>query len=87
MINFESIYNNISLNAVLKKKVINLLSQKIKSISKVKTDHLEVRKAVWLASILAESKDEQHLKKVQDLAILLFLNNQNNIEIQYTHFD
>ncbi|WP_304065128.1 DEAD/DEAH box helicase [Pedobacter glucosidilyticus] len=80
MKNFESIYNNRCLNAVLEKNVINLLSQKIRSISKVKTDPLEVRKAVWLASILAESKDEQHLKKVQDLAILLFLNNQNNIE-------
>lgn len=81
MKHFESIYNNVSLNKVIEKEVINLLSQKINSITKVKADSYEIRKAVWLASILAESNNEQHLKKVQDLAILLFLNNQDNIEI------
>lgn len=81
MKHFESIYNNVSLSQVIKKEVINLLSQKINSITKVKTDSYEIRKAVWLASILAESNNERHLKKVQDLAILLYLNNQDNIEI------
>src|SRR5690606_32092195 len=81
MKHFERIYNNSTLDNVIEKEVINLLSQKISSITKVKTDSYEIRKAVWLASILAESNNEQHLKKVQDLAILLFLNNQENIEI------
>lgn len=78
---FEKIYTNSSLNSVIEEQVINLLGRKIDSISSKKTDFNLIRKAVWLASILAESQNEQHLKKVQDLAILLFLNNQDNIEI------
>lgn len=78
---FEKIYTNPSLNSVIEEQVINLLGRKIDSISSKKTDFNLIRKAVWFASILAESENEQHLKKVQDLAILLFLNNQDNIEI------
>ncbi|WP_374505790.1 DEAD/DEAH box helicase [Flavobacterium sp.] len=78
---FNNIYTNRSLNSVIEKQVINLLSKKIGSVSAIQSDFKQIRKAVWLASILAESKNEQHLKKVQDLAILLFLNNPNNIEI------
>ncbi len=78
---FDKIYANQSLNSVIEKQVINLLSKKIDSVSSVKTELNEIRKAVWLASILAESENEQHLKKVQDLAILLFLNNKNNLEV------
>lgn len=78
---FDKIYTNQTLNSVIEKQVINLLSYKIDSVSAIKTEFNEIRKAVWLASILAESENEQHLKKVQDLAILLFLNNQNNLEI------
>lgn len=78
---FDKIYTNQSLDNVIEKQVINLLSRKIDSVSKIEINFNEIRKAVWLASILAESKNEQHLKKVQDLAILLFLNNQNDLEV------
>lgn len=78
---FNKIYTNQSLNSVIEKQVINLLSRKIDAVSTIKIDFNEIRKAVWLASILAESECEQHLKKVQDLAILLFLNNQNDLEV------
>lgn len=78
---FDKIYANQSLNSVIEKQVINLLSKKIESVSPVQTESTEIRKAVWLASILAESENELHLKKVQDLAILLFLNNKNDLEI------
>ena len=78
---FNKIYTNQSLNSVIENQVINLLSKKIESISTTKTDLNEIRKAVWLASILAQSESEQHLKKVQDLAILLFLNNKNDLEV------
>jgi superfamily II DNA or RNA helicase len=78
---FNNIYTNQSLNSVIEKQVIKLLSKKIDAISSVEIDFNEIRKAVWLASILAESESEQHLKKVQDLAILLFLNNQNDLEV------
>lgn len=78
---FNKIYTNHSLNSVIEKQVINLLSKKIEYVTSVETDFNEIRKAVWLASILAVSENELHLKKVQDLAILLFLNNQNEIEV------
>jgi replicative superfamily II helicase len=78
---FNKIYTNQSLDRVIEKQVINLLSRKIDSVSAIETNFNEIRKAVWLASILAESENEQHLKKVQDLAILLFLNNQNDVEV------
>lgn len=78
---FDKIYTNQSLNSVIEKQVINLLSNKIGSVSAIKIEFNDIRKAVWLASILSESENEQHLKKVQDLAILLFLNNQNDLEI------
>lgn len=78
---FDKIYTNNSLDTVIEKQVINLLSNKIDSISSIETDFNEIRKAVWLASILSESENEQHLKKVQDLAILIFLNNQENLEV------
>ena len=78
---FNKIYTNQRLNSVIEEQVINLISRKINSVSTIKTDFNHIRKAVWLASILAESENEQHLKKVQDLAILLFLNNQDNIEV------
>lgn len=78
---FDKIYANQSLNSVIEKQVINLLSKKIDSVSSVQTEFNEIRKAVWLASILAESENEQHLKKVQDLAILLFLNNKDDLEV------
>lgn len=78
---FEKIYSNQILNSVIEKQVINLLSKKIDSVSSVQTEFNEIRKAVWLASILSESENEQHLKKVQDLAILLFLNNKDDLEV------
>lgn len=78
---FNKIYTNQSLNSVIERQVINLLSKKIDTVSSVETDFNEIRKAVWLASILAKSESEQHLKKVQDLAILLFLNYQNDLQV------
>ena len=81
MSQFDKIYNSSSLNSVIEKQVINLLSKKIATVSTVVIDFSEIRKAVWLASVLAKSENEIHLKKVQDLAILLFLNNLTNKEI------
>ena len=78
---FERIFNNQTLNSVIEKEVVNLLSKKINSITTQDIDFKDHRKAVWLGSALAESDSEEHLKKVQDLAILLFLNNSANKNI------
>lgn len=77
----NNIYNNDILNSAIEHQVINLLSKKIQSISPIQIDVKQLRKAVWLASVLAESDNELHLKKAQDFAILLFLNNQDNIDL------
>lgn len=81
MTSFDKIFNNDNLNKIIEKLIINLLSIKIASIKKKQIDYSEIRKAVWLVSVLANSENEKHLKKVQDFTILLFLNNQNNVEI------
>jgi late competence protein required for DNA uptake (superfamily II DNA/RNA helicase) len=78
---FNNIYTNELLDFVIEQQVIRLLSKKIPSIPTIESEFKDIRKAVWLASILAESENEIHLKKVQDLGILLFLNNQENIEV------
>jgi len=78
---FNNIYTNELLDFVIEQQVIRLLSKKIPSIPTIESELKDIRKAVWLASILAESENEIHLKKVQDLGILLFLNNQENIEV------
>lgn len=81
MSKYRSIYTNDTLNIVIEEQVINLLSGKICGKPIIKTEFEKIRKAIWLASILANSEDVKHLKKVQDLAILLYLNNQENIEV------
>ena len=78
---FNLLYNNKTINKVLEQQVINLLNKKVDSFSKLEIQSNELRKAIWLTSVLANSKNELHLKKVQDFAILLFLNNSDNIEV------
>ncbi|HTN46625.1 MAG TPA: DEAD/DEAH box helicase [Flavipsychrobacter sp.] len=77
----NSVYSNGTLNTVIEQQVFNLLSKKISSVPKRPIEANDLRKAVWLASVLAESDNEIHLKKVQDFAILLFLNNQDDYEL------
>jgi len=77
----ENLYNNTVLNNVIEQQVIILFKNKIRQSENIKINHKDLRKSIWVASILAESKNEKYLKKVQDFAILLYLNNQENIEI------
>lgn len=77
----NKIYNHNTLNTVIDKYIINLLRHKIPSLPVCDIDSDDLRKAVWLSSILADSSEELHLKKVQDFAILLFLNNLDNLVI------
>lgn len=77
----DKIHNNTVLNSVIDEQIAKLLKNKISSTPSKKVNENLLRKAVWLASILAESNNEAHKKKAQDLAILLFLNNKENKQI------
>jgi superfamily II DNA/RNA helicase len=58
-----------------------LLSRTFPSLSAIKIDNEELKKAVWLVSILASSDNNVYQRKAQLFTSLLFLNNQENIEI------
>lgn len=78
---YNKLYNHQTLNSVINQQIIKLLSRKINVHNAVETNDSDLRKAIWLSSILAGSNDETHLKKVQDFAILLFLNNNNDVSV------
>lgn len=80
---FNKIYIDDTLNTAIEQQVAKLYNKKIETILKIidEDDSNVLRKAIWLASILAESENDHHLRKVQDFAILLFLNNHDNIEL------
>ncbi|WP_353102720.1 DEAD/DEAH box helicase [Myroides odoratus] len=58
-----------------------LLSRTFPSLSKINVENEELKKAIWLVSILANSDNNIHQRKAQLFTSLLFLNNQENIEI------
>lgn len=60
---------------------LTLLSKTFNSLVKISIDDEELKKAVWLVSILSSSDNQIHQRKAQLFTSLLFLNNQENIEI------
>lgn len=75
------LFSNRLLSKVTETLTLRLLHQKNSSFPNVNVDPLELRKAVWLSSILAESENELHKKCVQDFAILIYLNFKEDISI------
>lgn len=70
-----------TLNKVIFDYTLKLLSSTFDSIKSVEINDDELKKTIWLASILANSDNDIHKRKAQLYASLLFLNNQDNIEI------
>src|SRR6218665_3395029 len=58
-----------------------LLSRTFACVGKVNVENEELKKAIWLVSILANSDNNIYQRKAQLFTSLLFLNNQENIEI------
>lgn len=58
-----------------------LLSRTFPSLKKVNIENEELKKSIWLVSILANSDNNTYQRKAQLFTSLLFLNNQENIEI------
>ncbi|KIX20706.1 hypothetical protein SY27_12500 [Flavobacterium sp. 316] len=72
-------------HAILDKLIYNLtlklLSKTFSSVVNINIDEDELKKGVWLVSILANSENQIYQRKAQLFTSLLFLNNQENIEI------
>lgn len=58
-----------------------LLSRTFPSLDKINIENEKLKKAIWLVSILANSDNNIYQRKAQLFTSLLFLNNQENIEI------
>jgi superfamily II DNA/RNA helicase len=74
-------FNHKILDKLIYNLTLKLLSKTFSSIVSINIDEDELRKAVWLVSILTNSENQVHQRKAQLFVSLLFLNNQENIEI------
>ncbi|CAM3531865.1 DEAD/DEAH box helicase [Flavobacterium gelidilacus] len=69
------------LNKVIFDYTLNLMSNVFDAINSIKIEEDELKKAIWLVSVLCNSNDQSHKRKAQLFASLLYLNNKDNIEI------
>ncbi|WP_170234776.1 DEAD/DEAH box helicase [Chryseobacterium hagamense] len=69
------------MNNVIFDYTLKLLSSTFDSIKSIEIKHNELKKTIWLASILSNSDNDIHKRKAQLFTSLLFLNNQDDIEI------
>lgn len=74
-------FNHPVLDKLIYNLTLKLLSKTFSSLDKVSIDDEELKKVVWLVSILASSDNQVYQRKAQLFTSLLFLNNQENIEI------
>lgn len=81
MINtFEGIFESDDLNSSINELVLSFVDEKF--LDRKRDVNVQVlKKAAWLSSILAESEDERHKKKVQTFAILSHLYGRSNRDI------
>ena len=70
---FDQAYHHKQLNRVIETLTFNQFNSFSVNKTFVEVENEDLRKSVWLASILANSSDEEHLKKVQLFGSLLFL--------------
>lgn len=69
-----NIYNHQVLNKLINDLLLNLFSKKIGISTYLDISAEELRKSIWLASILANSPENLHKRKVQQLSSLIYLN-------------
>lgn len=70
-----------TLNKVISDYTLKLLSNTFDSIKSIQINDDELKKAIWLVSILSNSDNDIHKRKAQLFTSLLFLNNKDNIEV------
>ena len=69
------------LSKVIYNYTLNLMPTIFDSIKSIEIEENELKKSIWLASILSNSNDQNHKRKAQLFVSLLYLNNRDNIEI------
>jgi superfamily II DNA/RNA helicase len=74
-------FNHKVLNKVIYNYTLNLLTSVFDSIKSIEIEEDELKKSIWLVSVLCNSNDQNHKRKAQLFASLLYLNNKDNIEI------
>lgn len=74
-------FNHEVLDKTIYDLTLKLLSKTFSSLDKIIIDNDELKKSVWLVSILASSDNQIYQRKAQLFTSLLFLNNQKNIQI------
>lgn len=75
---FTSAYNHPTLNKILDSLVTNQFYRNIKLSKTAEIDEQELFKATWLATILSLSDDDQHRSKALSLAVLAYLERNND---------
>lgn len=78
---FEKIFEDSILNKVLNELLMNLFTSNVDNKKHFDLDKEELRKAIWVASILGNSPKIEHKQKVQQVASLLYLNYRDKKEI------
>lgn len=79
--NYDILFSNPTLNKVLYDLQLNLFCKNIGSKNYISVEHSDLRKAIWLASLLAKSEDVGHKQKVQQLSSLIHLNDPENFQL------
>lgn len=79
--NYIQIFKNATLNKVVEDLQLNLFYKNIGSKNLITVEYSDLRKSIWLASILAKSALLEHKQKVQKLSSLIFLNNPENSQL------
>src|SRR5690606_6796225 len=84
---YSRIFNGQLLNKVIDDLTYNqFLEGKKFYVKRIDTPFEEVKKCIWLCSILAGSDNEEHRKKIQLFTSLLYLQNKDNIDIERACF-
>lgn len=79
---YKQAYEHVTFNKVIDQFVKNLLliyHGKDKEINNV--DEQDLKKAGWIATMLADSREENHKQKAQTFAILLYILHPNDINL------
>lgn len=77
----EQAFNNDLLNKIIFDYTLSILSKTFDSLVTVKIGDEELKKCVWLVSVLSDSENNIHKRKAQLFTSLLYLNNKENVEI------
>ena len=80
---YDNAYSHELLNRLIDNLTYNLfLKEKTHSDNTIAIDPEEIRKCVWLSSILANSNNENHRKKAQLFTALTYLQSPENIDLE-----